>query len=661
MSQKTGVPVGTQRPKILTSPMPSTDMLRRSKTMSQAWTSQADFEMHDLKPGTAGANSTTTTLLGGPDDMHPGFLGNRERSLSQKPLLDYDSTAASSTTAFANIPTPGVGPTPMGTPGWDSKRNSYFGTLKDVDGIYPSRPKPALTPGGVPATPAEASTADLLSKTGPVPATPIEPEGSAAAANPGARPDVVPAKGQVPVARTRVDYLAGLVAVCSLLVSCTHFILTFVPSVIEQYLPEHYASEAVARDTIEPFFFNEVWVGLFFTTSTRFLTSGYLRTGNLKTIAEKVVCRCPRLMIPITAVILFEYFLMDLGAVKWLEYIPSISWSTWPSESVYTNFGYFIDETLEMFYLIPNAAPQLTWNYCTGVLWTIPVQLQNSWLVLLGVVIIREIKTPWKRMGYYGFCIVNHWYAMSWGCYFWAGLVLADLDITYKYRKYIHARWWIHYPMLNFAIVIVFLSLANDLFPIYTGWTFSTNERSIHPEPLTARPIGETSLKGYPQYTEPKLNGMLFAIGSQYIVELSTWVQAVLSTRVFLWLFPHVFTIYLIHGLIFWSLGSAVCVYFAGVGLAYWLNLLLTATICYVTLFASLPIVTPVIEMLGKEITKGIWVGASEEPARWRPSSYPFSVEEIRAMVLRRDDEVSGGKGKGKARVRLGDRVRMEG
>jgi len=54
-------------------------------------------------------------------------------------------------------------------------------------------------------------------------------------------------------------------------------------------------------------------------------------------------------------------------------------------------------------YLIPNAAPQITFNYCTGVLWTIPGQLQGSWLVLLGVIVIREIKTPWKRFGYYIF------------------------------------------------------------------------------------------------------------------------------------------------------------------------------------------------------------------------------------------------------------------
>jgi len=341
----------------------------------------------------------------------------------------------------------------------------------------------------------------------------------------------------------------------------------------------------------------------------------------------------------ITAVIVFEYFLMDAGAVTYLEYIPSISWSTWPSTAVFPNFGYFIDETLQLVYLIPNAAPNITWNYCTGVLWTIPVQLQFSWVVLLGAVVVREIKTPWKRMAYYAFCIINSWYALSWGSYFWTGLLLADLDITFKYRKYIQARPWAHYPLLILASILVWLSLANDFFSVWTGYTFGTEEHGIHPEPESALPLKFTSSAGYPPYTEPKLNGLVFAVGSQYIVEISTWVQAVLSTKIFLWLFPHVFTIYLIHGLVWWSMGSLVCVFFAGQGLPYWLNMLLTALICYTTLFSILPIVTPVMEMLGKEITKGIWISASEEPPVRRPTSWPFSKEEIESMIYRKDDE----------------------
>ena len=631
-----GFPPG-RRPKMMTSPWPSTDGLNQSRDPSQAWTTQADYEMNDFA-----ASGTSSTTLRDPSDRGGplGFLGKHGRTVSSRPLLGhYDSTAASSTT-FAQPETPAASD-------WNSP---YFEQKPGGDPITPVRareggtsgppmtPMTPMTPAGMPMTPADASTVDLLAKaSSPKALAQVEPEGSAAAANPGAKPTPKPAG--LPKARNRIDYLAGLVALMSLLVSCEHFILTYVPSVVEEYLPRHYESEYWARRTIEPFFFNEVLVGLFFTTSTRFLASGFLRTGSLKTIAEKVVCRCPRLMIPITAVITLEYFLMDVGAVKYLEYIPSITWSTWPSTAVFPNFGYFIDETLQLFYLLPNAAPNITWNYCTGVLWTIPVQLQFSWVILLGAVVVREIKTPWKRFAYYAFCILNAWYALNWGSYFWSGLLLADLDITYKYRKAIQSRAWLHYPLLSLAVLLMLLALANDLFSVWFGFTFSTAERGIHPDVQTGLPLAQTANAGYPAYTEPKLNGLVFAVCSQYIVEISTWVQAVLSTKLFLWLFPHVFTIYLIHGLVLWSMGSLVCVFFAGQGLPYWANMLLTALICYTTLFSILPIVTPVMEMLGKEITKGIWVAASEEPAAWRPTSHPFGVEDIRGLVYRKDDE----------------------
>jgi len=69
----------------------------------------------------------------------------------------------------------------------------------------------------------------------------------------------------------------------------------------------------------------------------------------------------------------------------------------------------------------------------------------------------------------------------------------------------------------------------------------------------------------------------------------------------------------------------------------YWLNMLLTALICYATLFAVLPIITPIMDMLGKEMTKSVWLGASEEPVEWKPTSWPFEKEEVRPRDERID------------------------
>jgi len=439
-------------------------------------------------------------------------------------------------------------------------------------------------------------------------------------------------KAPIQPVRQRVDYMAGIVALCSTIVTWSHFALTFLPA-LDSGRDAHYESEIWARKTFAPLTLNAIWLGLFFTTSTRFLTTAYLRNGNLKSIAEKTVARPFRLMIPVTGVIVLEYFLIDAGATKWLEYLPSITWSTWPYVVTYQNFGTFLNEVLELFYLIPNAAPQVTFNYCTGVLWTIPVSLQGSWICLLGVLVIREIKTPWKRFGYYAFCIVVNWYARAWGGYFWAGLFLADLDIIFKYRKWLYAHRWVHWVLAITCLLMAIGCLSWDVVQVNTHIDLPALERGIHPDYVTGRPLAQTARAGYPNYYEPRLNGIIFATVVQLGVEISPFVQKILSTKIFMWIFPHIFTIYLFHGLIFWSLGSVICVHLSAAGLPYWANMLVTAVICYSVLFAALEVITPAVEMLGKHVTAMIWRMAYEQPAGKRPTLFPFKKDLLLARA----------------------------
>jgi len=122
--------------------------------------------------------------------------------------------------------------------------------------------------------------------------------------------------------------MAGMTAICSLLVTFAHFALTFVPSLDSgNDSLAHYHSEIVARRIFTPFVTNAIWVDLFFTVSTRFLSMNYFRNGNLKNVAEKTVARPFRLPIPVAGVVILEYFLIDCGATMWLGYLP---WSQWP-------------------------------------------------------------------------------------------------------------------------------------------------------------------------------------------------------------------------------------------------------------------------------------------------------------------------------------------
>ncbi|KAF9692302.1 hypothetical protein EKO04_009654 [Ascochyta lentis] len=431
-------------------------------------------------------------------------------------------------------------------------------------------------------------------------------------------------RAQPPPPRERIDYLAGLVALCAIVVTVMHFGLTFVPAIVIPGAPQHAKSEYWAQKIVAPFILNQMWLGVFFTTSVRFLTASYLRKGKLEDVAKAAVRRTPRLMIPVATIALLEYFLIDVGATKFLRYIPSLTWSTWPYVTRYENFGQYISEILELIYIIPNAVPQITFNYCTGVLWTIAVQLQGSWLVLLGAIVVREMKTTWKRMAFYIFCMLNHWYARSWGTYLWLGLLLTDLDVTYKYKKWLYARPRTYYPLLTFAWLCVALGFAVNLLPNWMDFNFATAEHDIHPDEATGEALLNTDNAGYPPYYSPRLNGLLFAGGMQAIVELSTCVQWLLSTPPLLVLFPHIFTIYLLHGLVFWSWGSWLLVFLAERGFTYGVNVAIVGVTSYAVLFLSLPIITPIIEALGKDITALVWMTAQEKSPPRRRTLFPF-------------------------------------
>ncbi|ERF73968.1 hypothetical protein EPUS_05392 [Endocarpon pusillum Z07020] len=429
--------------------------------------------------------------------------------------------------------------------------------------------------------------------------------------------------------KKRVDYLAGLVALSCIIVTFVHFTLTFIPYVGGFGTGQHYSYEEWGRRIATPYFLGHTWIGLFFTTAARFLAQRYLQEGQLSNIANRTLLRAPRILIPVVIIAMIEYFMIDLGLTGSLQYLPSISWSTWPHVIKYPNFGYFINSMIELAFLIPNAAPQVVNHFCVGVLWTIPVQLQNSYLVLLGAVMVKDIKKPWKRLAFYTFCIVNHWYALSWGSFFWLGLAVADLDITYKWIKLLQARPVVHYPFLILMCIIAIAAPTFNLLQDPLGYPIISSERGWHPDHETGLPVAQTPRAGYPNYYEPRLNTLIFAGALQVIVELSAWVQWFLSLPVFTWLFPHIMTIYLIHGFVFWSLGAWLCVTLAVRGVPYWGNMLTVVIVSYSVLMLAAVLLTIITERPAQSVCRNMWRWASEEPIAKLSTLFPYPKDQF--------------------------------
>jgi hypothetical protein len=68
-------------------------------------------------------------------------------------------------------------------------------------------------------------------------------------------------------------------------------------------------------------------------------------------------------------------------------------------------------------------------------------------------------------------------------------------------------------------------------------------------------------------------------------------------------------------------------VHLSAAGVPYLANMLVTAVVCWGVLFATLEVVTPAVEMLGKHVAAMIWRQAYEKPAGKKPTLFPFSKE----------------------------------
>lgn len=212
----------------------------------------------------------------------------------------------------------------------------------------------------------------------------------------------------------------------------------------------------------------------------------------------------------------------------------------------------------------------------------------------------------------------------SWSACHWCGLVLSDLEATYKWRAYLQKR-----PMALYAVMFGALLLAAGapLVAIFDQtWSFPTAENSIHPDFVTGQPIMEIDA-AYPDYYEPTLAILVFSIGLQILVELSTWFQKFLSLKLVLWLHPHIMTIYLTHGFVMWTWGAWCALVLNGAGLPYWGNLLVTLVTTYSWIFLLASVLTPLLEFPTQALMRNIDRWTKEEPVPKRSTIAPFRKE----------------------------------
>lgn len=128
----------------------------------------------------------------------------------------------------------------------------------------------------------------------------------------------------------------------------------------------------------------------------------------------------------------------------------------------------------------------------------------------------------------------------------------------------------------------------------------------------------------YPGYNEPTLTILLFSIGLQILVELSSYVQKFLSWKVILWLHPHIMTVYLTHGFVMWTWGAWCAVALNSAGVPYWAVLLVTFVTTYALIFLLATVLTPLIEFPTQAVMRNLDRWTKDEPVPKRSTTAPF-------------------------------------
>jgi hypothetical protein len=109
---------------------------------------------------------------------------------------------------------------------------------------------------------------------------------------------------------------------------------------MDGYGPRHYSKvEQWLNYTIGGVVLSGLWIGPFFLTATRFLAMNFLKKGDLEDIFKKELKRVPRLFVPIVIISLLEYFFISMGVTSSLEWLPSVTYSTWPYVVAQKNFA----------------------------------------------------------------------------------------------------------------------------------------------------------------------------------------------------------------------------------------------------------------------------------------------------------------------------------
>ena len=321
----------------------------------------------------------------------------------------------------------------------------------------------------------------------------------------------------------KINYLEGLRGIAALMVLAHHFMLAFYPAMYDGNPNREHMGDIECvyyGSPLNVLTNGNFCVTIFFVLSGFVLSHKYIREGKFDIILSAAKRRFFRLFIPVGFVIIIAFLLLHFNMYKHIE-VSKISKSEWWLGTLWPipgTFGWF--------------AEFFTWRVmfdgdsnCDTSMWTMSMELYGSFLVfgLLALSHVVKLRNILCIAAMIVLFMAHKYYYLA----FPLGIML------YQVEKFSFSNKG---PLISFIVVPVlfFGGLLLGSFPSlqwshYSWWDFITDQKILD------------------QYITFHVAGSVMIVAS---VILSTFLQKILGSRLFIFLGFISFSLYLLHPLV---------------------------------------------------------------------------------------------------------------
>lgn len=180
--------------------------------------------------------------------------------------------------------------------------------------------------------------------------------------------------------------------------------------------------------------------------------------------------------------------------------------------------------------------------------------------------------------------------------------MLADLDIRLQYREKLGwAGNFIGWPL--------FLAGAG------LAWTDSfklintDNEWRVHPDYNIG---GPNAWAGTSQpYYLPKASDAIWVLSFFVLCDLNKPMRNFFQLKFWVVFGRNAFSLYLLHGIVFWGVGAPVTLQLLAAGVPYWASQIVNIVVCYILLFILCEAFTRTFDRFGITLARAFWRGVT--------------------------------------------------